>query len=260
MSGRLDGHAIDLPGFGHSDPSRSYSLVASARRVTRWIEHSDRGPVHLVGNSLGGAITTLAAAQRPDLVRSLTLISPAMPFLDPRRSEHGRMVPLLVIPKLERLAARHMAKTSPAELSRQVAEVCFADPGRMSAERRAEAAEEAKLRYDLPWYVEAYVRTLRSLVASFLRSYLPGSGSLWRTAARISAPTLVIGGRLDRLVDPAVPAQVARIIPDSRLLSLAGVGHVAQMEVPQIVARAMTALLDEVNAVRNLPAVVGVAP
>src|SRR5678809_24811 len=53
---RLDGEAVDLPGFGLSDPARSYAIPAMADRVVRWIEASGRGPVHLVGNSLGGAI------------------------------------------------------------------------------------------------------------------------------------------------------------------------------------------------------------
>jgi len=85
------------------------------------------------------------------------------------------------------------------------------------------------------------------VVLSFLRSYLPGSGSLWRIAARITAPTLVITGRQDRIVDVRVAPQVARIIPDSRLLILDGVGHVAMMEVPRPVARAVLGLLDEVT-------------
>ena len=96
--------------------------------------------------------------------------------------------------------------------------------------------------------MDAYVRTLRGLVGSFLRAYLPGSGSLWRIAARIQAPTLVIGGALDRLVDVRVAPQVARTVPDSRLLMLNGVGHVAQMEVPEIVARAVVAMLNEAVA------------
>jgi pimeloyl-ACP methyl ester carboxylesterase len=85
-------------------------------------------------------------------------------------------------------------------------------------------------------------------VGSFVRAYLPGSGSLWRLAARIQAPTLVIGGRSDRVVDVRVAPQVARIIPDSRLLLLKGVGHVAQMEVPELVARCTLGLLDEADA------------
>jgi len=106
------------------------------------------------------------------------------------------------------------------------------------------------MRYAVPWYADAYVRSLRALVGSFLRAYLPGSGSLWRLAHRISAPTLVIGGGLDRLVDVRVAPQVARTIPDSRLLVLDGVGHVAQMEVPDLVARSVVAMITEVHAGR----------
>jgi pimeloyl-ACP methyl ester carboxylesterase len=72
--------------------------------------------------------------------------------------------------------------------------------------------------------------------------------SQWRLAARITAPTLIVGGLTDKIVDPRVPAQVARAIPDSRLLILPGVGHVAQMEVPRLVARAVVGMLDEINS------------
>jgi pimeloyl-ACP methyl ester carboxylesterase len=70
--------------------------------------------------------------------------------------------------------------------------------------------------------------------------------SQWRLAARIQAPTLVIGGLTDKLVDPRVPAQVAKVIPDSRLLILPGVGHVAQMEVPRVVAQAIVGMLNDI--------------
>jgi pimeloyl-ACP methyl ester carboxylesterase len=248
LADRLDGQAIDLPGFGLSDPARSYTLPAFAERVIRWIEYSERGPVHLFGNSLGGAITIRVAAARPDLVRSLTLVSPAMPFLDPRRSLQGRALPLLAIPGAERLAMRQLAKIQPEEMVRQVIEACFADPTCIPEQRLAEALEEIRIRYTAKHYAAAYLGTLRGLVGSFLRAYLPGAGSMWRIAARIKAPTLVIAGRQDRLVDVRVAPQVARAIPDSRLLMLDGVGHVAQMEVPRVVARAALALLDELSA------------
>src|SRR5436309_3291690 len=166
LANRLAGQAIDLPGFGRSDPARSYSIPAVAARVIRWIEYSDRGPVHLFGNSLGGAIAVRVAGTRPDLIRTLTLISPAMPFLDPRRSAHGRMVPLLWIPRADLIAQRRMRAIEPAELGRQVLELCFADPSRIPEQRMAEAVEETRLRYDVPWYLDAYVRTLRALVGT----------------------------------------------------------------------------------------------
>jgi pimeloyl-ACP methyl ester carboxylesterase len=251
LAGHLDSQAIDLPGFGYSDPAARYTVDAFAGRIIRLMEDSGRGRVHLVGNSLGGAIAVKVAALRPELVRTLTLISPALPFLDPRRSAQGRLLPLLAVPHAERLAARRLARIHPEELTRQVVAACFGDPSRISPGRLAEAVEEARRRYDAPWYADAYVRTLRGLVGSFLRAYLPGSGSLWRTASRVRVPTLVIGGDLDRLVDVRVAPQAARIIPDARFLLLPGVGHVAQMEEPETVARAILGLMADATADRR---------
>jgi hypothetical protein len=164
------------------------------------------------------------------------------------------MLPLLAIPRADRIANRRLAQMDPAQMAREVLAACFEDPGRLSEQRLAEAVEEAQVRFTASHYADAYLRTLRGLVSSFLRAYLPGSGSLWRVASRITAPTLVIGSRQDRLVDIRVAPQVARVIADSRLLILDGVGHVAQMEVPHMVARGVLALLDEVGVGGTAPA------
>jgi pimeloyl-ACP methyl ester carboxylesterase len=246
LAHRLAGQAIDLPGFGCSEPARRYSLGAFARRVARWIEHSDRGPVHLIGNSLGGAVAVLVAANRPDLVRTLVLVSPAMPFLDPRRTAQWRMLPLICLPYADRLARRMMEPIPPEELARQILRECFGDPAAIPQDRIVEAVEELKMRYVVPWFPTAYVGTLRGLVAGFLRAYLPGSGSLWRAARAVRAPTLVVTGTSDRLIDVRVPARVARTIRGARLVTLPGVGHVPQLEAPGATARAILELLDEV--------------
>lgn len=251
LSYRLDGQAIDLPGFGRSAPGGRYTVPAFAHRVVRLLEHADRGPVHLFGNSLGGAVAVVVAARRPDLVRTLTLISPAMPFVDPRRSVHGRFVPWLLLPRVELLAARQLARLSPEELTRQVTEWCVADPAALPDQRMAEAVEEAQRRLETPWHADVYVRTLRAIVTAFLRAYLPGAGSLWRLAARVTVPTLVVWGRQDRMVDVSLAPRVARTIPDSRLLICDDVGHVAQMEVPRVVARAVVAMLAETRTVHR---------
>jgi pimeloyl-ACP methyl ester carboxylesterase len=254
MADRLDGEAIDLPGFGHSDPGRRYTVAALSDRVIRWIEHSGRGPVHLVGNSMGGAVSVRVAGTRPDLVRTLTLVSPAMPFLDPRRSAQGRLAPFAMLPHAHRIAAWRLSTIPPEQMARMVLAACVGDPESIPAQRIAEARAEVELRYTVPWYADAYVRTLRGLVLSFLRAYLPGAGSLWRIAARIEVPTLVVAGQRDQIVDVRVAPQVARVIPDSRLLTIGGVGHVAQMERPDLVARAMLAMLDELADVRDAAA------
>lgn len=249
MADRWDGEAIDLPGFGLSDPGRRYSIAALADRVIRYLELHGRGPTHLVGNSLGGSVTVRVAGLRPDLVRSLTLVSPAMPFLDPRRSAQGRLAPFTLLPYAHLLAARRMAAVPVDDMFKMVVAACFADPDGLPEQRRIDARKEIEMRYSVPHYPAAYVGCLRGLVTSFLRAYLPGAGSLWSIAKRITAPTLVIGGIHDQLVDIRVPAQVAKTIPDSRLLMLGNAGHVAQIERPQIVARAIIGMLDEELAI-----------
>ena len=246
LADRVDASAVDLPGFGYSDASPRYTIPAFADKLTAYLEYEDRGPVHLIGNSLGGAISVRVAALRPDLVRTLTLISPAMPFLNPGRTAQGRVLPVLAVPRAHRVAAWYFSKLTPERMAQDALEACFGDPGRIIDRRRLEAIEEVKLRFTVPHYPMAYLGSLRGLVSSFVRAYLPGAQGLWRLARAIRVPTLVIGGSADRLVDVRVPIQVARAIPDSRLLMLRGVGHVAQMEVPRVVARAVLGFLDEV--------------
>src|SRR6266496_3439278 len=144
LADRLDAQAVDLPGFGYSDPSPRYSIPALATALIGYLDHDGRGPIHLVGNSLGGSIAVRVAALRPDLVRTLTLISPAMPFLDPRRTAQGPVLPLLALPRADRLLAWGMARFTVEELAEQVLVACFGDTGKVSAQRRAEAIEEIR--------------------------------------------------------------------------------------------------------------------
>jgi hypothetical protein len=68
----------------------------------------------------------------------------------------------------------------PAELARQVIAACFAEPQLLPEQRLAEAVEEVRRRYEVPWYARAYLGSMRSLISSFVRAYLPGAGSMWR--------------------------------------------------------------------------------
>jgi pimeloyl-ACP methyl ester carboxylesterase len=200
--------------------------------------------VHLFGSSLGGAVSIRLAATRPELVRSLTLVSPAVPQLRTSR-ERAQMVPMMFLPNIERMAARRIGQVTPEQMARGVLSLCYADPSRISPARLAEAVAEAERRMGLPWAAEAYVRSFRGLVTAYLQ---PPTRSLWRLAARVTAPTLIVWGRQDRLVPVRYAPRTARTIPDARLMVLDGIGHTAQMEAPEAVARAVLGLLDEVAA------------
>ena len=240
----LDGQAIDLPGFGGSGPAPSgdYSLAAHARTVIRYLTESGRTPVHLLGNSMGGAIAILIAAQRPDLVRTLTLISPAVPDLRPRRVTGNPLLPLVAVPGVGALALRRVERIAPERRARAVIALCFADPSRVPHHRVDEAVAEIRARAGNRWNGDAFSRSLRGLITSY---FATGARGMWAQLGRITAPTLVVWGNQDRLVDVALAPRVAANIPDARLLVLDDVGHVAQMERPQATARAVVALLQD---------------
>ena len=65
---------VERPGFGES-PSRGVDDMAAD---AAWIADLLGDGAHLIGHSWGGAEALLAAARRPDAVRSLTLIEPAL--------------------------------------------------------------------------------------------------------------------------------------------------------------------------------------
>jgi pimeloyl-ACP methyl ester carboxylesterase len=249
LADTVDGEALDLPGFGRSDPPRSssYRLRTHVDAVVRRLER--RGPAHLFGNSLGGAVSTRVAALRPDLVRTLTLVSPALPSLRRTRGSDPRL-PLMLLPGLAQLGARQLAKRSPERRARDVLTLCYADPSLVPQQRFDEAVEEVRRRSTLAHADDAFTASLRGLVGSYLER---GPSSLWRQAARVQAPTLLVWGDRDRLVDVALAPRAAAAFRDSRLLVLPGVGHVAQLERPEVVARAFLGMREEL-AERTAPA------
>jgi pimeloyl-ACP methyl ester carboxylesterase len=242
----VDVQSLDLPGFGRSDapPDRDYSIPGQARRVVGYLEQSGRGPVHLVGNSMGGVISILVAAQRPDLVRTLTLLDPAVPDVRPLRvhplKADWRMV-FLVVPALGEYALRRMSAVPVERRVQATISLCLAHPERYPQRRFDEDVVEARRRVQLPNASTAMLRATRGLVASQLLS----RRRVWDALPRITAPTLVVWGGQDRLVAPDLAPVVAGRIPQSRLLELPDVGHVPMMEVPDVTARAFLGLVED---------------
>ncbi|MFF3324728.1 alpha/beta fold hydrolase [Streptomyces sp. NPDC002889] len=238
----VDGQAIDLPGFGDSPPpdDGNYSVGGHARAVTRFLDARGRGPVHLLANSLGGAVCTRVAAARPDLVRTLTLVSPALPELRVQRSA----VPtaLLALPGVTMLFGRMTENVSAQERTRGVMELCYGDPARVTEEGMRNAVAEMERRMRLPYFWDAMARSARGIVDAYT---LGGQHGLWRQAQRVLAPTLLVYGRRDQLVSYRMARKAAAAFRDSRLLTLPDAGHVAMMEYPETVAQAFRELLDE---------------
>ncbi|GGU56932.1 alpha/beta fold hydrolase [Streptomyces bacillaris] len=238
----VDPEAVDLPGFGDSPPpdDGNYSVTGHARAVIRLLDSGERGPVHLFGNSLGGAVATRVAAVRPDLVRTLTLISPALPEWRVQRS--AAPTALLAVPGVAPLFARLTKDWTAEQRTRGVMALCYGDPARVSDEGFRNAVAEMERRLELPYFWDAMARSARGIVDAYT---LGGQQGLWRQAERVLAPTQLVYGGRDRLVSYRMARRASAAFRDARLLTLPDAGHVAMMEYPETVAQAFRELLDD---------------
>ncbi|MEU3651765.1 alpha/beta hydrolase [Streptomyces sp. NPDC032161] len=238
------GEALDLPGFGDSPPpdDGNYSVTGHARAVIRLLDAMERGPVHLFGNSLGGSVATRVAAVRPDLVRTLTLISPALPEIRVQRT--ALPTGLLAVPGIATLFARMTRDWSAEDRTRGAMALCYGDPARVSEAGFRDAVAEMERRLGQPYFWDAMARSARGIVDAYT---LGGQHGLWRQAERVLAPTQLVYGGRDQLVSYRMARRASSAFRDARLLTLPDAGHVAMMEYPEAVAQAFRALLDELG-------------
>src|SRR6202011_4025811 len=237
---RLACDAVDLPGFGDSPPRPDgrYSIAALAQTIIALIERSSQGPVHLIGNSLGGAVCVKVAATRPELIKTLTLISPALP--DSRTRMDLLRFPMMSLPRAGARLIRQYQALPPERRVADVITTCYSDPGLFPSARFAAEVAELTRRDSLGYAAAALVGSVRTLTAEFLRQ---ARHSAWRDAARITAPSLVIYGSHDRLVDPRAAGRAAHAFKDARIVVMPRTGHVAHMEHPRLVAAEIGILL-----------------
>jgi len=214
--------AVDMPGFGRSakpDPaSFSYGQSNRNAHMIAFIEAvGGGGPVHLIGNSMGGATALGVTIQRPDLVRKLVLMGAAgldisNPDTSARQALGGydytpegmrRLVGVLAGPHYqvsdELIAYRHQLTMQPGA-------------------RESIAAINEHMKTDPMTYSREAI-------------------------AGVKTATLVVGGKLDQIAVLARNYGYLELIPNSWGFILPHVGHWVMMEAPREFVAVTTAFL-----------------
>jgi pimeloyl-ACP methyl ester carboxylesterase len=242
----------DLIGFGDTPPeSRSSGVRRQTEFLVDLIESVDSGPVTLVGNSMGGLISMLLAAHRPDLVDRLVLVAAAAPTAVPhlRPSAVARLAGPL-IPGLGKIAIRWLLRgADPVTNFDRNMDFVMANPSRLDPDDRILGIEFGIRRQTMPWAIEAFQEAGRSIA----RTLIPPR-RLGREIQRIEAPTLVIQGDADRIVPPQTADWLLHQRDDWSVHRLEGVGHVPQLEVPEDLTLIVGEWLNTTGTVRENPA------
>jgi pimeloyl-ACP methyl ester carboxylesterase len=226
--------AIDLPGFGRSEPGgRTTSVQANVAVLHRFLTEVIGQPVVLVGNSMGGMISLLAAGERPDAVTGLVLLDPAVP--GPRRALDPLVAVtfgLYALPFVgERFLWWRRTRQSALARVREMLHLCGVDPDDLPPEIIERSVTLLEERQDIEGMDRAFLAAARSLLKLLVdpRRYR-------KAMASIEDPVLLVHGDRDRLVAVAAARDIARRHPGWRYLELADVGHVPQLQVPERLA------------------------
>ena len=227
-------YALDLPGFGRSPlAGRRSTIAANVVLVTRAITRLSRGPIVLMGNSMGGLLAIGVAALHPRLVDALVLVDPAVPTprgeFPPRLDSVSRT--FLATAFMPRWGARRLSRAvaalGPESLVRETMRLVSADPSRIEQTvMDAHIALEAERLAESAWHESFYAAT-RSLVAA-----LALKRRVLRWVQEVVAPTLLLQGDRDRLVPVSSARAIASLRPDWEYHEFAGAGHVPMLEVP----------------------------
>lgn len=234
MSEDVRGYAVDLHGFGQSPPPRDgdVSPRGHARAVAEFIEEElASDPVHLFGNSLGGAVALQLAAHHPELVRTLTLVSPALPNI---YATQGTLpLTVMAVPGVgESLLRRYREKVPLEQRVRNTIRTVMVNPDRTPEQRMLEAVAEQQAREHLPYADDEFLRSLRGLLGTFLDR---GPDRPWKLAQRVECPVLVVYGLRDPLIDPKSARRATKHFRNADVLVLPDGGHVSQIEDPLLV-------------------------
>jgi pimeloyl-ACP methyl ester carboxylesterase len=225
--------AIDLVGFGETPLfRRSATVGANAELVNEFIEKVIAEPVVLMGNSMGGHIAVIEAADHPRQVTACILVDPAVP------------IPLAQAPRPDATMLGVAAAVSIPGLGEVIFERRLRDMDAETLVRMSLALVCADLSRVPPDVVEAHVQLTRErgrLGPQGSRAFIQASRSIalrmadprfWTRVKKVEAPTLVIHGSLDRVIPIAAARDLVRRRPDWTLRVLEGVGHVPMMETP----------------------------
>lgn len=206
----------DLPGFGNSEATGEHPVAQGHEAIARFLDALGIERAAIIGNSLGGGVGAKLAAQHPARVTKLVSIGGiGINLLSPAPAEGIKLLVAFVEDPTRARLVEWMESMvfDPALLTDELID------RRLAQATRPEIAAEARKMYSragLP----------------FIRQALNGTGAAASIEhlARITAPTLLLWGRDDRVSPLDMALVPLRLIPKCELHVLYDCGHWVMIE------------------------------
>lgn len=235
-------YAPDLRGCGETDqPADGYSVEQLAADLYHFVTQLGLSRFHLVGHSLGGAVSLQFTLDHAPLVRSLLLVAPApaegMSFL--RAGQSGRsFMSHLVDPQRE-------TSLDWIESNYRLLRTLGANrPWLRQALKRVAPTLNGTPAFKV--LVDEAARMAPEALAGYFQSL-----DAWDVQARLhelDLPVLILAGKQDGLVPPAALERTAAGINQAQLVTWADAGHSPQLEQPDRFAQLLIEFVDQNSA------------
>lgn len=196
--------AVDLPGHGDSPDSGRYSRISDyVADVAGAIKAQQKGPAILVGSSFGGMLTQQLALEHPELVSRLVICAS----------------PGLVTPEVAQVAKARARQA----LSQGMASLLSDTLDRWFTKEFAASATVQKVR----------ARLLSNKPENWAAAWMAIAGhDAQPRLGKVLLPALVISASEDASTSVGTEIQLAKALPNSRLVVLLNAPHIMQLECP----------------------------
>jgi pimeloyl-ACP methyl ester carboxylesterase len=212
--------AMDLPGFGHSPmPHEQITISAYARMLDELLEKLGVSAATVVGNSMGGFVSTELAIAFPQRVERLVLVSAAgistyrHPGVERAEPYLRRLAPMVALYTGWTAAQSDWVTRRPG-LRNLTLGFVTRHPDRLPAALAAEQLRGA----GKPGFVQA----LKANIDYPIKERLP----------EIACPTLIVWGAEDKVIPVTDASVFEQLIPNSRKVIFEDTGHMAMLERP----------------------------
>jgi pimeloyl-ACP methyl ester carboxylesterase len=217
---------LDLPAHGLTgpEPSRNYTLQRIQSLFEQFVDSRGLERFVVVGTSIGGTVAMRYAADRPERIERLVMISPGS------------------------LEARVRGRTSPAEVPKVADVLAWVTPRAFTAYLlRNDYGDPARVTDAVidEWYAMWMREGNRQAMIDLLRQYV--SGGVEAKIRSIRVPVLLIWGEKNKRVPLALAYETRALLensPQVQLEVLPGVGHMLVQEAPQRSAAVIRRYLD----------------
>lgn len=222
--------AVDLLGMGDSErPSGiDVSPRALAEGLIAFMRATSSDPWTVIGSSHGGGVAMWVAQLANDAgikIENLVLVAPINPW-----SKHGRWLAPFAAHPITRAIVR-ASRFAYVPVRRITFSRMYGDPRRVTEETLAGYARPLRVSGTIPHCLD------------LLKNWNRNVDELEGVMRQIHAPILVIWGTKDRLVYLDSAARLVRTLPNAKLVTIEGAGHLPYEERPEEFNAALASFL-----------------